>query len=201
MQADANVRPGMPARAFHYIAKVFLGAGGALDVNTSLVPGPIGVAPNAVTHSVVGGIMAGQPDAYVVITYADAEGGESLQSALETHQVIADAHVLEVDSPAPDANHLAVAYDVYSGAVSGGPYYIQAENVPIGTNWTQDIATPLATSGETPSATDTSSGKVTPLKSFSYLMPGGQPQAFYKGMPKVVPQTVRADLLAKGLVS
>jgi len=43
--------------------------------------------------------------------------------------------------------------------------------------------------------------KVTPLKTFHYALPGGGVTTFYKSMPRVVSASVKAALLAEGLVS
>jgi hypothetical protein len=47
----------------------------------------------------------------------------------------------------------------------------------------------------------TDTNKVTPLKSFSYILQGGGASAFYKGFPRIVDPADKAALIAAGLVS
>jgi hypothetical protein len=42
--------------------------------------------------------------------------------------------------------------------------------------------------------------KITPLKSFSYILEGGNSSPFYKGFPRIVSATDKAALIAAGLV-
>jgi hypothetical protein len=142
---------------------------------------------------------------YTKLTYLNSSAedhtiyGESLPSSTEASRSFTDSrHVLHIASPAThvDANY----YNVYVG-VTGGPYYLQnATPIAIGTAW-QEPLTGLLASGQQPPAHDTTSGFVTPLKSFAYIMPDGQPKPFYKGIGCVVDPHVRNDMVAKGLVS
>jgi hypothetical protein len=64
---------------------------------------------------------------------------------------------------------------------------------------------PIVSLGSTVADEDTSlvtdTNKVTPLKSFSYILQGGYSTAFYEGFPRIVTAVDKAALIAAGLVS
>lgn len=54
---------------------------------------------------------------------------------------------------------------------------------------------------EVPSSSFNGTVKVTPLKTFSWMLPGGGQSTFYKGMARAVPQDVHDQMVTAGLVS
>jgi hypothetical protein len=98
-------------------------------------------------------------NAHVVMTFVDANGGESLPSA-EASQAVAANSVLTAASPAapganPAANAAAVGYNVYATDGAAGTETRQnVAPIAIGTGW-QEPNTGLTTTGASAPTVDT----------------------------------------------